>query len=496
MKEFPSMNSMPKQKEIVEILKANKKTLIPVASLGILSIFSTWLYFSPYLTVQGMQKAASEKNTEEISKHIDYPALRESVKAQLQAQLQKEMAKQTQSGNPLAAFGMAFAQSMIEPMVNTIVSPQAIAAAMQGKSPTAKQNSAKNDAEQAQTTPPPEDPSSEPEIGMGYESFNAFVVQVKSKKADQQSLGLVFKRNGLDWKLSELRLPEPSNNTAASQATPNSPARAPTPSSTPQVASSLDKGLLKAATTCDYELAKILLDKGANPNVSIASFSFGQSQEIPMMTALEKAIEASGQAASSVAIFGNLDKRALQNYGLCYKIIQLLLDRKANPNIVLESTNSARQSPLHAIVSDERINPQLITLFLQKGADPNIRAVRDWSMENFLGKGSTPLMLLSKNKLVDDALVSKVANRMGKYDSKKEAFLLVAKAANVNAQDEKGKTALMVAANAGLENITQEVLKLNADPNLKDKENKTALDYAIEKGNTQLIKLLTGKTKK
>jgi hypothetical protein len=200
------MSKLIEKEEIVNTLEANKKPLILFASLGIISIFSAWFYFSPYLTVQGIQKAASEKNTEEISKHIDYPTPRESVKAQMQ----KEMAKQAQSGNPFAAFGMAFAQSMVEPMVNTIVSPQAIAAAMQGASPTAKQNSAKNHVEQAQTTSTPQEPSSAPEIGMGYESFNAFVVQVKSRKTEQQSLGLVLKRNGLDWKLSELRLPATS----------------------------------------------------------------------------------------------------------------------------------------------------------------------------------------------------------------------------------------------------------------------------------------------
>jgi Protein of unknown function (DUF2939) len=223
------MNRILEREEIINTLKANKKTLIS-ASLGIIGLFSSWFYFSPYLTVQGIQKAASEKDTQEISKHIDYPALRENIKAQIQTQLQKEMAKQVQSSNPFAAFGMAFAQSMVEPMVNTIVSPGAISAAMQGKSPSAKKDFAKNDVEQAQNTPPPQDPSSEPEISMGYESFNAFVVQVKSKKADQQSLGLVFKRNGLDWKLSELRLPEPSN-TATAQATPSSTVLAPTQSS-------------------------------------------------------------------------------------------------------------------------------------------------------------------------------------------------------------------------------------------------------------------------
>jgi hypothetical protein len=187
-----------------------KKTLIPFVSLGIISIFSAWFYFSPHLTVQRIQKAASETDTEEIAKHIDYPTLRESVKAQIQAQMQKEMAKQAQSGNPFAAFGMAVAQSMVEPTVNTIVSPQAITAAIQGKSPKSEQNSAKNNAEQAQATPNPQDPSSEQEISIGYESFNSFVVQVKSKKGEQQSLGLVFKQNGLDWKLSEFRLPATS----------------------------------------------------------------------------------------------------------------------------------------------------------------------------------------------------------------------------------------------------------------------------------------------
>jgi hypothetical protein len=78
--------------------------------------------------------------------------------------MQKEMAKQAQSGNPFTAFDMALAQSMVEPMVNTIVSSQAIAAAIQGKSPKSEQNSAKNNAGQAQAIPTPQEPSSEPEI--------------------------------------------------------------------------------------------------------------------------------------------------------------------------------------------------------------------------------------------------------------------------------------------------------------------------------------------
>lgn len=494
------MNSFIKKDKIIDLLKTNKKTLIPFASLGIATLFGTWFYASPYLTIQDMQQAASRKDEVELSKHIDYPTLKESFRAILQAKAQEEMTKQVQSGNPFAALGMATAQSMIDSLVNSIISPQMIGAALQGKTNTLQQQSAEN-KDQAQAP----SPTSDQVVEMGYESLNTFAVQIKSVKTSQPSVELIFKRNGFDWKLTELRIPEPSTPTTAKDTNSNA-ISSPSPSS--QIASgqkngqtrtaaetSLDKGLLKATAGCDYELTKILLDKGANPNASIETFSFGQSEEIPLMTALTQTISASNHAVSSLSLFGELDRKDVQSYGTCLKVVKLLLDRKADPNIALNGINSASQSPLHAVIADEFINAELISLLLTKGANPNIKTNREWSLESFLGKGATPLMLLSQKKSVEEALHSKKPNNTGKYDSQKEVFFLIAKASDVNTQDDKGKTALMASANAGLEGITQELLKLGANSDLKDQKDKTALDYAIEKGNTQLIKLLTEKSK-
>jgi hypothetical protein len=203
------MNSIPKQKEIVESLKANKKTSIPVVSLGMISIVSTWLYFSPYLIVQGIQKAASEENTEELSKHINSDALKESARGFLQTQVQKEMEKQIRSGNPFALGGMAAAQPMIESLTNILVSPQTIGAIFEGKIPADFQQLKGNET-QTQQSLSVQNSRSKPEISMRYESFNTFVVQIKNKN-DQSISGFVFKRNGLDWKLSEMRYQESAN---------------------------------------------------------------------------------------------------------------------------------------------------------------------------------------------------------------------------------------------------------------------------------------------
>jgi hypothetical protein len=45
--------------------------------------FCVWMYFTPHLTVRSMRLAAARGDAEALAAHVDFPALRESVKSQL-----------------------------------------------------------------------------------------------------------------------------------------------------------------------------------------------------------------------------------------------------------------------------------------------------------------------------------------------------------------------------------------------------------------------------
>lgn len=173
----------------------NYPKIIPLATAGLVGIFGTWFYFSPYLTVYGMQQAAERKDATELSKHVNFPALKDNVKSTLKAQVVKEVTKQGQQGNPFALLGLGLAESYINSVVNTMVSPEGIAAMVQGQTPDSQNKNAKQATN-----------SNKSEVSMSYESFNSFVVHVKNKSAEKDKVSLVFLRDGLDWKLSAIRL--------------------------------------------------------------------------------------------------------------------------------------------------------------------------------------------------------------------------------------------------------------------------------------------------
>ncbi len=77
------------------------------------------------------------------------------------------------------------------------------------------------------------------------------------------------------------------------------------------------------------------------------------------------------------------------------------------------------------------------------------------------------------------------------YGSRNILEYLVPKVENINYQNSKGQTALMIAANSGREENVKILLKYNADATLKDNDGKTALDIAKAKKYDGIIKLLS-----
>jgi len=121
-------------------------------------------------------------------------------------------------------------------------------------------------------------------------------------------------------------------------------------------------------------------------------------------------------------------------------------------------------TPLHVACDCESGNVGIVTLLLQKGADPN--AQRESKL--------TPLQLASFHGNAD--IVE----------------LLIAHGANVNHRGWRhNDTALQVAALHDHLDVVRLLLKHGADRNYRDMVNKTALDLAKERGHTNVVALLS-----
>lgn len=165
-----------------------KASLAVLVALGCL-----WFYFTPHLAVRSMQSAAEAKDAAKFSGYVNFPALRENVKGTLNAKMASEMAKQ--KDNAFAAFGTALATTMVNQMVDSLVTPESLTMMMQG----GKTNTAK-------AAGPGGQPNTD--VAMGYEGFDRFVVNVKPKNDAGAPVGLVFSRDGMfSWRLTGLRVP-------------------------------------------------------------------------------------------------------------------------------------------------------------------------------------------------------------------------------------------------------------------------------------------------
>jgi hypothetical protein len=147
-----------------------------------------WYFGSPPYTLSRMKSAAEAGNSDALAGYVDFPALREDLKAELMAKMAAEARKDT-SG--FGGLGLAFGSAMIGPLVDGFVSPAGLRAAFIAK---------RNDA----AKPKPAGPvqvADKPVIKR--RGLSEFLLASE----EEPNSGLVFTRHGLGWKLSGVDMP-------------------------------------------------------------------------------------------------------------------------------------------------------------------------------------------------------------------------------------------------------------------------------------------------
>jgi hypothetical protein len=164
-----------------------------------LILIGTWLYATPYLTISTMKKAYENNDATKFSSYVNYPSLRESFKNTFKAAINKEMMKDSDKdglGNLGKAFSIALASAIIDPLVESFVTPESLVMMMEGKKPKvieSKKKTATSSSEKKSN------------ISMGYDGIDYFILDAKDDKNEIQ-FSFVFKRKGIwDWELTSVR---------------------------------------------------------------------------------------------------------------------------------------------------------------------------------------------------------------------------------------------------------------------------------------------------
>ncbi|WP_265030421.1 ankyrin repeat domain-containing protein [Wolbachia endosymbiont (group B) of Athalia cordata] len=211
------------------------------------------------------------------------------------------------------------------------------------------------------------------------------------------------------------------------------------------------------------ELAKLLIEKGANVN----------AQDNEGKTPLHLAVSSSNLDIIGVPIFiRRLIDGEDENVNLQDNIVEILIEKGANINI----QDNEGKTPLHLAVSNSSLGAEGIAIVVETliGRDAKVD-IQD-------NEGKTPLHLAVSNSDLPNIFA---------------ALSLIIRGANVNIQDHEGRTPLHLAvSNSEFPNleVIRSLIKKGANVNTKDNEGRTPLDYAISSEKEELIKILTEKT--
>ena len=163
-----------------------------VLGLVVVVAFIGWQAASPWMAMDALRDAAREGDRETLEQNIDFPALRESAKAELYGQVEQEARKRDESDPIAAVLGSGLAKGFIDGTVDALVTPSGVSTMLvTGKAlPTGK------------------DADTQPEIDWhvewtGLGTFRA-VPETHDSKANPS---LIFKRDGLGWKLVGVDIP-------------------------------------------------------------------------------------------------------------------------------------------------------------------------------------------------------------------------------------------------------------------------------------------------
>ena len=186
-----------------------RKTTVAFALLGLVALLLVvQVATGPYRTLAAIRAAVVAQDAGALAEQVDFPALRASLKAQMEDRL----ARRFGAGSNDSLFGMVaigLAGAAVDGAVEVMVTPLGLGALMQGRDMWRGARDAFDPPVRAAGDPqaiPLRDPEHR------FESTSRFTATVRD--GDGRPVVFVLTRRGLDWKLSDIRLPPPGDDSA------------------------------------------------------------------------------------------------------------------------------------------------------------------------------------------------------------------------------------------------------------------------------------------
>lgn len=173
---------------------------------GVVAVLLIALYFaSPILALHSLTAAAKAGDKVALEQKVDFPAVRESLKAQLKTAMTRKFEEDPElRDNPFAAFGQLLMASVVDKAVDSFATPEAIANMVATNEPPKTVSTAPGGPVLEPAKPKAK---SQTKVDYAYEGLDHFRVRYVDVK-DGEQLDLVLKRHGIfGWRLVRIELP-------------------------------------------------------------------------------------------------------------------------------------------------------------------------------------------------------------------------------------------------------------------------------------------------
>ena len=190
---------------------SRKKQLLGLAVAGTGVLLGAYYAASPWLTVNKLKQAFEKKDTRQIEKIVDFPELREDFKEVAKATVMTNAAKELE-GNPFAALGMMMANALIDPLIDSVISPAGLQALLSTGEMSVQPSDVLNENNSwssKESSTEEFKPSPDLSVKMNYTDLNEFKIELSNKKVIAEPISLFMEREGFDdWKVTGIDIPQ------------------------------------------------------------------------------------------------------------------------------------------------------------------------------------------------------------------------------------------------------------------------------------------------
>ncbi|XP_044579759.1 uncharacterized protein LOC123261929 [Cotesia glomerata] len=250
---------------------------------------------------------------------------------------------------------------------------------------------------------------------------------------------------------------------------------------------------LYQAASCGHEkIVKILKEAGANIN---STDSQGNSVlHVSAFRGHTKVVEylINANIETNTTDVNGMTPLHIATQANCYEIVEILLKKCPSVNI------KDKQGRTSLMIASRFNHVKIVKLLIKHGANVKAGSIEPIVIATVSGnKSIVDILLNHENINVNGLIPDRTINLLHLAIESNHNHIvetLIAHKANVNAKSLNGPP-IILAAEKGYADIVDTLLKNNADPDIKDDDNRSAIEFAVAKGHLEVVKILFGYTK-